>query len=63
MTFSEFRIIFFFEVITVTHDQLRMMHPNDPRVLFIPYFFFLARFIIPTQKVKEEHCKVCSNNY
>ena len=51
MTLSEFRISLFFEVTTVTHDQLRMTHPNDPRVLFIPYFFFSARFIIPAQKV------------
>ena len=38
-------------MITVTHDQLRMMHPNDPSVLFIPYFRLSARFIIPAQKV------------
>ena len=51
MTLSEFRISLFFEVITVTHDQLRMLHPNDPPVLFIPYFLLSARFIIPAQKV------------
>ena len=38
----------FSKVITVTHGQLRMMHPNDPRVLF--NLFFLAGFIIPSQK-------------
>ena len=37
---SEFLISLFSEVITVTHDQLRMTHPNDPPVLFIPCFFF-----------------------
>ena len=51
VTMSEFRISLFFEVITVTHDQLRMTHPNDSPVLFIPYFFFSARFIIRARKV------------
>ena len=38
VTMSEFLICLFYKVImiTVTHDQLRMTHPNDPPVLFIP---------------------------
>ena len=40
VTMSEFLISLFSEGITVTHDQLRMMHPNDPSVLFIPYSRF-----------------------
>ena len=51
MTMSEFLISLLSEVITVIHDQLRMTHPNYSRVLFIPCFFFSARFIIPAQKV------------
>ena len=48
---SEFLISLFSEVITVTHDQLRMTHPNFAPLLFIPYFFFSAKFISPAQKV------------
>ena len=35
-TMSEFPTSLFSEVTTVTHDQLQMMYPNDPPVLFIP---------------------------
>ena len=50
VTMSEFLISLFSEVITVTHDHLRMTHPNDAPVSLIS-FFHSARFIIPAQKV------------
>ena len=50
----------FSKVITVTHGQLRMMHPNDPRVLFNLFFFSRIHYSF-SKGFKEEHCKVFRN--
>ena len=58
---SEFPTCLFFEVTTVTHDQLQMMHPNDPPVLLSLNFFFSQILYSCSKGFKEEHCKVFSN--